>query len=889
MVCGDPTVSLKKNFAFLKALYPNAEIILTNHNCNQTDFAMLAIRDTMVFHMVDYKYNRVLDLLDNTSNSTLEVFSLYSVVIGSVKKDHDLFRRGEDSYFCKSNLRLHTEWKIEHEQKIEPTKFCEERQRYLKDILTNLSPSEYLYQCIAMVGQGCNECALASSYGSNHQCPMAQLAVADCYRTGLFVYDNKDIAYQWSKLAAIQGYRPAQKRIAEDLLDGIEGDSAIANGLSLLKDLALKGDLECLRRYVSFRENQMAEALNQELLNAMVCLAEQGDETMLTRFFDAFEKGNMGFPIDPAQQKEWEEVAISKGEQTFLRKIINRHIEMEKWEEAYSRIKQLLNITHDDETKQVMLQVANHIVDAVGDDNQRVWLGLKYLYGYNGVEIDKTLARKLIERAAKAGIPMAKGLLGRLYDDDLETYYCSEKGLSLIREAVLLNDPLSIEAYILETIPRLNDGSISDRKIKSCLNSAVSDGNPFALYVKAHCAYETGYFRMAATKVFDIVKKMAKEKYPPALSLLSCLYEKGFGTKPDKDKQIGYLKKAADLGDVFALGRYGLYLYEEQGDYSCSFTFLNAAYKKGSLDGRVHYRLACCFRDGHGCKKDVYAYEFYMDSAAYYGVLAAQIELCRYNFEDTDKGTRDVEACAKYGEMAIKQGEKSVRFATAYSQDKVGNKKRAKELYYELCCEGDAAAMNNYACLLTDERERIEWYQKAVKKGCVYGLYNLGIKYRDGNEYITKDVEKGVRLLKEAADHGCASAMEELARMYEKGDCVPLDGIAALSWYKAAIDKRRFIRLMDVARLYKEGVVIQRDIDKAIEYYRLAIDKEFHIAQFWLGDLFENGFGRPVDMEKAIYWYRSAAKANVEKAKVRLKELGVDSLLGDKNADVQTK
>ena len=60
-------------------------------------------------------------------------------------------------------------------------------------------------------------------------------------------------------------------------------------------------------------------------------------------------------------------------------------------------------------------------------------------------------------------------------------------------------------------------------------------------------------------------------------------------------------------------------------------------------------------------------------------------------------------------------------------------------------------------------------------------LFLIGIAYLDGIDVET-DVEKGVLLIKEAAEHGSVEAMEKLFTMYSEGDRVNLDYHEALKW-----------------------------------------------------------------------------------------------------------
>ncbi len=58
----------------------------------------------------------------------------------------------------------------------------------------------------------------------------------------------------------------------------------------------------------------------------------------------------------------------------------------------------------------------------------------------------------------------------------------------------------------------------------------------------------------------------------------------------------------------------------------------------------------------------------------------------------------------------------------------------------------------------------LKWQKGLAEEGSVYGEYQMGLRYRDGNG-VPRDLEKAREWLRKAADHGDKDAATELAKL----------------------------------------------------------------------------------------------------------------------------
>lgn len=117
----------------------------------------------------------------------------------------------------------------------------------------------------------------------------------------------------------------------------------------------------------------------------------------------------------------------------------------------------------------------------------------------------------------------------------------------------------------------------------------------------------------------------------------------------------------------------------------------------------------------------------------------------------------------------------------------------------------------------------------AVNDTTPEALYSLGIDYLNGNDslgiYMNK--EKGVELLRRAAEQGNADAQYNLGDCYYYGEGVAQDYAQAVYWYRQAAEQGNAWAQYNLGVCYAEGLGVDRDSKQAESWKNLAIQNGY--------------------------------------------------------------
>jgi TPR repeat protein len=194
----------------------------------------------------------------------------------------------------------------------------------------------------------------------------------------------------------------------------------------------------------------------------------------------------------------------------------------------------------------------------------------------------------------------------------------------------------------------------------------------------------------------------------------------------------------------------------------------------------------------------------------------------------------------------------------------------------QLAEQGTAAALydlglryqNGEGGVPKDLRRAAELYQKAADQVFAEAQFALGWLYESG-QGVLKNLGRAAELYQKAADQRDARAQFRLGRLYESGQGVLKDLGRAAELYQKAADQRD----ARLGRLYESGQGVLKDLGRAAELYQKAADQRDARAQFRLGRLYESGQGVPKDLGRAAELYQKAADQGLEQAISRLKGL----------------
>jgi TPR repeat protein len=168
----------------------------------------------------------------------------------------------------------------------------------------------------------------------------------------------------------------------------------------------------------------------------------------------------------------------------------------------------------------------------------------------------------------------------------------------------------------------------------------------------------------------------------------------------------------------------------------------------------------------------------------------------------------------------------------------------------------------------TDVKEAHQWFELAAAQDDPTGIAGRGWSLLYGHG-VAADPERGVTLLRQAADRGDGFGHAYLAMAYENGMGTARNEAEAARQYQLAADQSAMASYR-LARMYRDGRGVARSADDAMIWARKAADVGYYNGMCLLGNLLgaryeqaraRNRFSAPPDSEarEAVTWYRKAA------------------------------
>ncbi len=168
--------------------------------------------------------------------------------------------------------------------------------------------------------------------------------------------------------------------------------------------------------------------------------------------------------------------------------------------------------------------------------------------------------------------------------------------------------------------------------------------------------------------------------------------------------------------------------------------------------------------------------------------------------------------------------------------------------------------------------EAVRLYRQAADAGNASAMNNLGTMYRDSRG-VAMDEAEAVRLFRNAADAGNAFAMNNLAAMYRDGRSVAMDEAEAMRLFRKAADAGSAYAMYELGLMYENGRGVARDEAEALRLFRQAADAGSKLAMLDLGVRYEKGRGVVKDEAEAVRFFRKAAEAGNVHAKYDLAKM----------------
>ncbi|WP_417581650.1 tetratricopeptide repeat protein [Nitrincola sp.] len=120
------------------------------------------------------------------------------------------------------------------------------------------------------------------------------------------------------------------------------------------------------------------------------------------------------------------------------------------------------------------------------------------------------------------------------------------------------------------------------------------------------------------------------------------------------------------------------------------------------------------------------------------------------------------------------------------------------------------------------------------------------------------------------AEAGNSEAQNRIGEMFEFGQGVERDKLAAFNWYQLAADQGEVSAWHNLGRSYNFGTGVEQDYEVAEDWYRQAADRGYTNSLFFLGTLYATDHGSDTSYSSDIIayaWLQNAAELGDQTAR----------------------
>ncbi|WP_434768055.1 tetratricopeptide repeat protein [Pseudomonas triticicola] len=511
-----------------------------------------------------------------------------------------------------------------------------------------------------------------------------------------------------------------------------------------------------------------------------------------------------------------------------------------------------------------------------------LYLGLLYSNGLV-VAKDEKHAAELIKLSAEGGYSRSFGILAGLYEEGEGLDEDLPAAVGWYEKSIKAGYPYAI--YMLAMIYR-QDLVNGKEKFVTYLSMAEDTGYPPAL-LQLSSEYLSGeVFEKNDEFSRRYLEKAQSDHFPKAYTEIGKRYAVGYGGYPlEKEKAVYFYKRAAELGDLEAMGALASCLASGWGtkqDYSESLKWSWKAYNQG--DKNAALELAIRHANGQGVKKDESKALELMQEAADRGNFEAAIRLARSYIYGEKPLSRDLS-------KALSLLQKGVEAPDGTSVGLVGvvhlERREYSEAvdYFKQAVElGDACSANelgymyeNGLGVARDLATAKNYYHQASvidSSGVDYEMSAAAMEYE-----LSTSVEQKLNALNRIihfSEEGRPWAQYRLYTIYSKD---PVDKGKALSWLKKAASNNQPCAMVDLGGLLLSGDGVDKDVPKAIELFQKGFEEGRANGGYNLGVVYTSGEYTARDIERGIKYLEQAADYGSTESLVYLSKLYGDGLL----------
>ena len=172
----------------------------------------------------------------------------------------------------------------------------------------------------------------------------------------------------------------------------------------------------------------------------------------------------------------------------------------------------------------------------------------------------------------------------------------------------------------------------------------------------------------------------------------------------------------------------------------------------------------------------------------------------------------------------------------------------------------------------TCEGDKLKQVTSSAELGDPEAQNQLAQMYEFG-ECVSRDFESAAQWYQKAAQQDQLNAQKVLGFMYAGGVGVESDSEQALFWFRTAAERGHPEAQLGLAMAYHRGIGLDRSYESAVEWLRRSAQQDFSRGQYNLGYAYESGKGIEMDFVLAYQWYALAARKDYPKAEKALQRL----------------
>lgn len=505
-----------------------------------------------------------------------------------------------------------------------------------------------------------------------------------------------------------------------------------------------------------------------------------------------------------------------------------------------------VSAAYDENTEEIYSQKTNEELISLaltGDVVAETELGERYILG-QGVEKDTSVAVSYFVQAAEADYPVAQFILGKLYDEGQSIPHDASVAREYYQKAA--DKDYAPAQYALGQMYYLGqDCPKNDTEalywILKCAD-ALDDPDVYLVLAMIYKDSEDNSIR-DEKKAFSYAQKAAEMEDENAYNLLGTLYEMGCGVAQSYEKAIYYYKLAAENGVEIAYLNIGAFyqagIAVPKDDHKAVEYF-----QYGANAGNMYClnALGMCYKNGTGVKQDYQkAFELFLQ-AAYAGNFAGELNTgLAY---DEGQGVLEDKAEAKrWFTLAAEHGSSKAMVALGYYTEKG-------------IPEGEP-----------DLDDAFEWYLKAAEVGDhPFATWVVGNCYSQGLMGVEADRCTGFEWYLKAAELGQATAQNNVACEYLKGEIVDLDYQRAIDWFEKAVAQNDMYALDNYGTILMNGDGVPRNAERAFSMFKKAAELGYVESQCNLGICHFEGWGTGRNLDEALKWLVAAYNSGSETA-----------------------